>query len=128
MFFSWQEVELVVCGSPTFDLDDWKTHTHYSGYSSNDEIILRFWRVVEGMTDLERGNLVRFVWGRSRLPSVGQQWTTNFHISKRGNIESLPQAHTCFNSLELPPYPSEAIMKEKLLVAVTYGVVGILNT
>ena len=128
MLFTWEEAEVLVCGVPTFDIDDWKKHTHYSGYSCDDEIIQCFWRVIESMTDTEKGNLVRFVWGRSRLPAVGQPWTTNFHISKRGSIDALPQAHTCFNSLELPPYPTESAMRDKLLVAVTYGVVGILNT
>lgn len=128
MLFSADEAEVLVCGVPTFDIEDWKRHTHYSGYSCDDDVIQMFWRVIESMSDQEKGNLVRFVWGRSRLPAVGQQWTTNFHISKRGSIDALPQAHTCFNSLELPPYPNENAMRAKLLVAVTYGVVGILNT
>jgi E3 ubiquitin ligase SMURF1/2 len=31
---------------------------------------------------------------------------------------NLPKAHTCFNRLDLPPYPSEEKMMEKLTQAV----------
>jgi len=126
--YTWREVEVLVCGNPTFDMADWKNHTHYSGYSSDDDVIKTFWRVMESLTDEEKSMFVRFVWGRSRLPARGQAWTTNFHITKRGNVNALPQAHTCFNSLELPPYGSEKLLREKILLACHYGVVGILNT
>lgn len=29
-----------------------------------------------------------------------------------------PRAHTCFNRLDLPPYPSYTMLYEKLLIAV----------
>ena len=125
---TWREVEVLVCGNPTFDIADWKNHTHYSGYSSDDDVIKTFWKVMESLTDEEKSMFVRFVWGRSRLPARGQAWTTNFHITKRGDVNALPQAHTCFNSLELPPYGSEKLLREKILLACHYGVVGILNT
>ncbi|GMI02330.1 hypothetical protein TrVE_jg14152 [Triparma verrucosa] len=126
--FTWREVEVLVCGNPTFDMEDWKNHSHYSGYSSDDDVIKTFWKVMEEITDEEKSMFCRFVWGRSRLPAKGQPWTTNFHITKRGSVDALPQAHTCFNSLELPPYGTEDLLREKLLCAVRYGVVGILNT
>ena len=125
---TWREVEVLVCGNPTFDIADWKNHTHYSGYSSDDDVIKTFWKVMESLTDEEKSMFCRFVWGRSRLPAKGQAWTTNFHITKRGDVNALPQAHTCFNSLELPPYGDEKRLREKLLLACHYGVVGILNT
>lgn len=33
-------------------------------------------------------------------------------------VENLPKAHTCFNRLDLPPYPSYEKMYEKLTQAV----------
>ena len=33
----------------------------------------------------------------------------------------------CFFSVELPPYSTEAIMRQKLLTAVHFGAGGILN-
>lgn len=31
---------------------------------------------------------------------------------------NLPRAHTCFNRLDLPPYPSSAILESKLSFAI----------
>jgi hypothetical protein len=36
------------------------------------------------------------------------------------NCERLPVAHTCFNVLDLPPYPSHELMKQKLLQAINF--------
>ena len=36
------------------------------------------------------------------------------------NCERLPVAHTCFNVLDLPPYPSHELMKQKLLQAMNF--------
>ncbi len=33
----------------------------------------------------------------------------------------LPRGHTCFNSVELPSYPTKAILKEKLQIAIMEG-------
>jgi len=125
---TWKEVEALVAGSPAFDIADWKAHTHYSGYACDDPVVANFWKCMESFTDEEKSNFVRFCWGRSRIPRPGQAWTSSFHITKRGGVTALPSAHTCFNSVELPPYETEDIMRGKLLVAINYGIVGILNT
>lgn len=50
-------------------------------------------------------------------------------ISRRNTgEESLPASHTCFFSIELPPYKTEAAMRKGLLTAIHFGMVGILNT
>jgi E3 ubiquitin-protein ligase HUWE1 len=126
--YTWKEVEVLVSGSPSFDMDLWKAHTHYSGYACDDDVVIMFWRVLESFTDEEKSNFCRFCWGRSRIPRSGQPWSSNFHITKRGDVNALPSAHTCFNSIELPPYTSEEVMRKKIVVAITFGVVGILNT
>lgn len=33
-------------------------------------------------------------------------------------LDHLPFSHTCFNTLDLPDYPSKEILKEKLTVAI----------
>jgi hypothetical protein len=56
-------------------------------------------------------------------------WFKDMQISRRNTGEdSLPASHTCFFSIELPPYKTEAAMRKGLLTAITYGSVGILNT
>lgn len=34
--------------------------------------------------------------------------------------ERLPVAHTCSNVLDLPPYPTDELMKEKILKAIHF--------
>jgi hypothetical protein len=126
--FTWKEAEVLVSGTPKFDIALWKEHTHYCGYTAEDVTIKLFWKVLESLTDEEKCGLVRFAWGRSRIPGRGAQWSTNMHISKRGSVDSLPNAHTCFFSIDLPPYEGEEVMRKKLLLAITYGTVGVLNT
>ncbi len=128
LLLSWRELETLVCGSPTFDLAFWRRHTTYSGYAADDATVQLFWKVLASLTQEEQSGFVRFAWGRSRLPPK-HAWFKDMQISRRNTGEdSLPASHTCFFSIELPPYKSEAAMRKGLLTAIHYGMVGILNT
>jgi hypothetical protein len=48
----------------------------------------------------------------------GSNGLKKFTIEKWGTIQSLPRAHSCFNRLDLPPYPNKTVLKEKLIVAI----------
>jgi hypothetical protein len=57
--FTWQEAEVLVCGSPEIDLDDLKQHTAYQGYKgSDDPTIKHFWTVMEEWGHLNLFNLL----------------------------------------------------------------------
>jgi hypothetical protein len=49
---------------------------------------------------------------------------TKFSIHKAYSANKLPTAHTCFNQLDLPEYPSKDILIEKLMLAITEGKEG----
>lgn len=58
-----------------------------------------------------------FTTGSDRVP-VGGMGEMTFKISCwRGHTHMLPQAHTCFNQLVMPPYDSKAVLKNKLYIA-----------
>uniref|UniRef100_A0A3Q3XMC7 HECT-type E3 ubiquitin transferase n=1 Tax=Mola mola TaxID=94237 RepID=A0A3Q3XMC7_MOLML len=65
-----------------------------------------------------------FVTGTSSIPYEGfaslrgSNGPRRFCVEKWGKISSLPRAHTCFNRLDLPPYPSFSMLYEKLVTAV----------
>ena len=71
--------------------------------------------------DDQRQLYLKFVWGRSRLPidlkNMGRSHRIDFssHMDKTG----FPHAHTCFFSIDMPEYPSDKVMREKLLIAIT---------
>jgi E3 ubiquitin-protein ligase NEDD4 len=43
--FDERELELLIGGIADIDVDDWKKHTDYRGYTENDEVIVNFWKV-----------------------------------------------------------------------------------
>ena len=123
------ELEVLVAGVSTVDVELLKRNTVYSGYTSQDAIIKWFWEVFEDMSDEERTLYIRFAWGRGRIPPSDAAWVgvDKHGIDKaRGKVDALPEAHTCFFSIDLPEYPSKEVLRSKLLTAVTLGG-GILN-
>lgn len=121
--FTWHELEMLVCGSPDIDLNVLKRHTIYEGYTPNSREIKDFWEVLESFDAKERSSYLRFVWGRSRLPITEEGFTHPMKIQKldRQNPDGiLPLSHTCFFSIELPPYSNKTIMRNKLLYAITH--------
>ena len=43
--FDERELELLIGGIADIDVDDWKKHTDYRGYTEQDEVIRNFWAV-----------------------------------------------------------------------------------
>jgi len=43
--FDERELELLIGGIADIDVDDWKKHTDYRGYTEADEVIVNFWKV-----------------------------------------------------------------------------------
>ncbi|XP_062844210.1 E3 ubiquitin-protein ligase HECW1 [Trichomycterus rosablanca] len=123
--FDARELELVIAGTAEIDLNDWRTNTEYRGGYHDGHIVIRwFWGVVERFNNEQRLRLLQFVTGTSSVPYEGftalrgSNGLRRFCIEKWGKITSLPRAHTCFNRLDLPPYPSYTMLYEKLLIAV----------
>lgn len=117
----WEQVESRACGQKTIEVDKLKAITRYEGASENSAIIKRFWRVFTSFDDDQRQMYLKFVWGRSRLPIDTSKLsdTHDICVSRHMKKDALPQAHTCFFSIDLPQYPTEKIMRSKLLTAIT---------
>ncbi|KAM4705947.1 E3 ubiquitin-protein ligase HECW1 [Rhinophrynus dorsalis] len=120
-----RELELVIAGTAEIDLNDWRNNTEYRGGYHDGHIVIRwFWAAVERFNNEQRLRLLQFVTGTSSVPYEGfaalrgSNGLRRFCIEKWGKITSLPRAHTCFNRLDLPPYPSYSMLHEKLLIAV----------
>ncbi|CAM9587391.1 unnamed protein product, partial [Laminaria digitata] len=83
-------------------------------------------KVIESMSREDQSGFVRFAWGRSRLPPKAF-WRVNMKLMRSNTSEeSLPVSHTCFFSIELPPYSTEERMRQGLLTAIHFGMGGIL--
>ncbi len=119
--FTWEGVERMVCGNAEVDVELLKRCTRYEGCSSNDPHVKFFWEVINEFNTEERQALIKFTWGRSRLPLTAEDFHEKFTITTFNHSPAdqyYPVAHTCFFSLELPRYSSKKIMKKKLLYAI----------
>nr|KYP72309.1 E3 ubiquitin-protein ligase UPL1 [Cajanus cajan] len=129
--FNDKELELLISGLPDIDLDDLRANTEYSGYSAASPVIQWFWEVVQGFSKEDKARLLQFVTGTSKVPLEGFSalqgisGSQKFQIHKAyGSPDHLPSAHTCFNQLDLPEYPSKQHLEERLLLAIHEGSEG----
>ncbi|RPD73800.1 hypothetical protein L226DRAFT_488466 [Lentinus tigrinus ALCF2SS1-7] len=126
--FNEQELELLISGTPDIDVDEWRSATEYNGYTSSDPVIVWWWRALKSFNREERAKVLSFATGTSRVPLggfvelQGVQGTQRFSIHKAyGDTDRLPQAHTCFNQIDLPQYSSYEMLRQQLLLAINEG-------
>ncbi|CAN9393403.1 unnamed protein product [Alternaria alternata] len=122
--FDERELELLIGGIADIDVDDWKKHTDYRGYTENDEVIQNFWKCIRSWDAEQKSRLLQFATGTSRIPVngfkdlQGSDGPRRFTIEKAGEPNQLPKSHTCFNRLDLPPYKTFEALNQKLTIAV----------
>uniref|UniRef100_A0A3B4WSJ7 HECT-type E3 ubiquitin transferase n=1 Tax=Seriola lalandi dorsalis TaxID=1841481 RepID=A0A3B4WSJ7_SERLL len=110
-----QQLEQLVCGLPEVSVEMLKKLVRYRDITESHQLIGWFWQSLEEFTNEERVLFLRFVSGRSRLPSNPADITQKFQIIKVDRpVNGLPTAQTCFFLLRLPPYTSQAILAERL--------------
>ncbi|DBA05170.1 TPA: hypothetical protein N0F65_005020 [Lagenidium giganteum] len=131
LVFDYQELELVLCGVPSIDVDDWKAHTQVSD-ELPEELLGWFWEIVEAFTDEERARLLQFTTGTSRVPVQGFKALTSYdgricHFTLKAvpyPENAYPRAHTCFNRIDLPLYKSKEELEEVLTLVINMEVTG----
>ncbi|KAF2142368.1 uncharacterized protein K452DRAFT_286791 [Aplosporella prunicola CBS 121167] len=122
--FDERELELLIGGIADIDVDDWKKHTDYRGYTESDEVIQNFWKCIRSWDSEQKSRLLQFATGTSRIPVngfkdlQGSDGPRRFTIEKAGEPTQLPKSHTCFNRLDLPPYKTYDALNQKLTIAV----------
>ncbi|PLW08971.1 hypothetical protein PCANC_07257 [Puccinia coronata f. sp. avenae] len=122
--FDERELELLIGGMSDIDVDDWIKHTDYRGYQPDDQVIKWFWQAVRAWPAEKKSRLLQFTTGTSRIPVngfkdlQGSDGPRRFTIEKAGEITQLPKSHTCFNRLDLPPYPNFDQLEQKISFAI----------
>ncbi|XP_058063132.1 E3 ubiquitin-protein ligase HECW2 [Anopheles bellator] len=131
--FDASDLELAISGTVEINARDWRSNTEYrGGYHNGHQVIEWFWIVIDRFTNDQRLRLLQFVTGTSSIPHEGfaglrgSNGLRRFCVERWDKCDALPRAHTCFNRLDLPPYPTPDILYEKLLMAVeetnTFGI------
>ncbi|KAL4371494.1 hypothetical protein HN51_015998 [Arachis hypogaea] len=125
--------QLLSGGNYDIDIDDLKNNTRYTGgYNERSKTIKIFWEVVKGFKPDERCMLLKFVTSCSRAPLLGFKYLQPaFTIHKVAcdvplwttfggqDVDRLPSASTCYNTLKLPTYKRPGTLRTKLLYAIT---------
>lgn len=140
--FDYAELEFIMCGSQTVDVEDWKRHTRYGGafnrgnYSSDNlhPVCVWFWEVVGELGEADRMKLFQFVTGGSKVPAQGfkalQRNDGKYQLFTVEAVEAgdregwLPVAHTCFNRIDLPLYKTKEELQEAIHLIVSINVTG----
>ncbi len=129
------ELEELICGRPEISVLDWMSNTVYKEpYNAYHLVIKWFWIVVSQYSQEQLARLVQFTTGTSRIPAGGfAALESNRGEYARFCIQSTsydsrespyPRAHTCFNRLTLPLYPSYEVLRERLDFVVNNEIVG----
>ncbi|XP_052171846.1 E3 ubiquitin-protein ligase UPL7 isoform X2 [Diospyros lotus] len=124
--------QLLSGGKHDIDVHDLRNNTRYTGgYTEGSRTIKIFWEVISEFEPKERCMLVKFVTSCSRAPLLGFKYLQpTFTIHKVAcdmplwatfggqDVERLPSASTCYNTLKLPTYKRASTLRAKLLYAI----------
>lgn len=117
------ELMSLVVGQQAIDWSDLEKYMDYkNGYHKELPVIKIFWAVFHELPVEAKRKFLVFWTGSNRIPVAGVESMKMIIQRMDGgrNCERLPVAHTCFNVLDLPPYPAHKLMKQKLLQAINF--------
>ena len=121
------DIRLMLCGTPEIDCEDWRASTVYKGgFRDDSQEVGWFWQVAGRMSAAQRAALLFFCTGSTCVPAMGFAHLMGYGGRQQrfalelvpGPSTRLPSAATCFNTLRLPAYGSEAELEQRLLLAV----------
>ena len=129
--FSAEEMELLMCGTQTIDVQDWKQNTIYTGEFKNvgeyHPVCCWFWDLVENFFDLKtQSQLLQYATGMRTVPfggfsalqgENGQKQLFTLHGSRYEDCP-FPRANIMLNRIYLPLYESSNILYETLLPSI----------
>lgn len=121
--FSSDEMRVMLCGdqNPQWSREDLITYTEPKlGYSKDSPGFLRFVNVLLDMNSEERKAFLQFTTGCSSLPPGGlANLYPRLTVVRKvdAGSGSYPSVNTCVHYLKLPDYPTEEILRERLLAA-----------
>jgi len=78
-----------------------------------------FWKVFGEFSEADKRLYLKFVTGRAKMPlDIASQSYPHTVTKMGGNDSTLPQAHICYNQIDLPAYTKEEFLRKRLLTAI----------
>ena len=132
--FNADELELILNGTPFIEINDWKTNTIYNGYFTSDRLIIDFWEIMSSLDQDMLVKILQFSTGSKRVPIGGfrslesnRGKTSLFCITKvpyEDKKTNFIRAHTCFNRLDVPDFPTKELLKEAIDFIINNEILG----
>ncbi|XP_059144171.1 apoptosis-resistant E3 ubiquitin protein ligase 1-like [Physella acuta] len=121
--FDENELELLMCGTGTYSIADFKLYHNVVGATASFNRVLDwFWTIIASFTEEQMARLLQFITGSSQLPPGGfSELVPKIQLSSAPTYNSLPSSHTCFNQLCLPDYDNMETFHHMLLIAINEG-------
>lgn len=121
--FTPNELDLLISGTNFIDVEDMRQNCAFEKpYSKNHPVIKLFFNCISKWDQDELHRLLKFITGLTHVPVGGfaslAQKKKPITITTGGLRDRLPQAHTCFNRIDIPAYQSEKELNEKLHLAI----------
>ncbi len=127
--FTWEELQLKICGTDEVDLHLLKKFTIYQvGISEDDRHIQDFWKVLFSLTTSQLKSFLRFACNQERIPKPQQEGDNlpppyPMKIAPADSREEaqdrlLIRAETCIFMVKIPRYSSYDVMRDKILYSI----------
>ena len=104
----------------SLNISDLQKYTRYAGgYSSVSPSIRRLWAILKTFNQKELEKFLQFVTSCERAPPLGfSQLEPPFCVQWVPDTNRLPSASTCFNTLKIPDYGNQSILRKKLMYVI----------
>jgi hypothetical protein len=117
--FTQKELDLIICGVPDINVDDLQWHCKInSPYSSKHKSIVVLFSLFRRWDKQAMVHFFLFTIGNSHVPVGGFAVMAQRHkpitIEYAKYCGHLPLSQWCFNRIDLPDYPDERTLEEKL--------------
>ena len=114
-----EDLQLLLGGQDRIDVNEIRaTALYQGGYSPTSPQVEWFWRYMELASGAERAQVLSFVTGTNKVPLDGLDPPFTIVKAAQSGVSHFPSSHTCFNSISVPEYPTEEVLRTKLSAAI----------
>lgn len=115
-----RDLRQIIVGEQNVDIDAFRAYAQFEGYHAGSPQIRWLFNALHSFEPRLRSGFIMFVTASPTLPAGGfAALSQPIKISRTGaDITGLPTANTCVNTLYIPVYASEAVLRQKLKLAI----------
>ncbi|KAM3139431.1 hypothetical protein pb186bvf_008456 [Paramecium bursaria] len=119
-WISSEDLYILTLGDQVLSADSILEKTYIDG----PNIQQQFWkRYVSELSQKELKQVLKFITGSSSIPVEKSDYKIKIEFYDR-DVNQLPMSHTCYQSMEVPKYPTFIMLKQKMDLALSVGLEG----